>query len=81
MVKSIYRCYIIALGLMFASCSQSKSNGILDTSREMVNPDTIQLYRLGRIENRTFIIEHDIDLKGHVCILPRIYLLRRNMAL
>ena len=71
MVKSIYRCYIIALGLMFASCSQSKSNGIVETGREMVNPDTIQLYRLGRIENRTFIIEHDIDLKGHVCILPK----------
>ena len=71
MVQSVYKCFILALGLMFASCSQSKSKEILETNLEVENPDTIKLDTFGCVENGKFIIEHDIDLKGHVCLLSK----------
>lgn len=71
MVQSIYKCFIIALGLMSASCSQSKSKEILETSLEVENPDTIKLDTFGCVENGKFIIGHDIDLMGCVCLLPK----------
>lgn len=80
MVSSFYKCIIIVFGLMSASCSKSKSKEVVRINREVETPDTLWVDALGRVENGIFIIEHDIDLDGRVCLLPKGVILKKNQG-
>ena len=51
---------------VFSCCgSQTKTRSLA-----LVN-DTIPFQTLGRVENNKIVIDHDVDLKGCACILPK----------
>lgn len=55
------------LGLV--SCGFCKAGGHREL--EVASKDTVGVSALGRLEGNKILIEHDVDLKGAVCIIPK----------
>lgn len=74
MLKFACKCILMVFGLLSVSCSQSKSKEILyerGAIAELDIPDTIEFERIGVVKDGKYIIKHDIDLKGGVCLIPQ----------
>ena len=58
---------IILLGLFsFESCKAGETSEF-----EVVSKDTVSVLTLGHLEGDKILIDHDVDLKGTVCIIPK----------
>lgn len=63
---------IVCYALLTVSCGHSMPVEEVPTSaNEQVVQDTIPVERLGRVEKGRLLIEHDVNLKGGICLLPK----------
>ena len=68
-MKMLQRLLLAVVLLGLVSCGLCKAGG----SRELeeVSKDSVRVSVLGHLEGDKILIEHDVDLKGAVCIIPK----------
>lgn len=71
---------IISFLMLFPIYSRAKQKGMITVSAALKVDlcDTVSYKQIGRLENGRLFIEHDIDLKGAVCSLPKGIILSAN---
>ena len=63
---------IVCYALLTVSCGHSMPvEAVATSAKEQVLLDTISVERLGRIEKGRLLIEHDVNLNGGICLLPK----------
>lgn len=63
---------ILSIALLTVSCGRSMPVEEVPTSaNELVVLDTIPVERLGRVKKGRLLIEHDVNLNGGICLLPK----------
>lgn len=63
---------VLSIALLIVSCGHSMPVEEAPTSaNEQVVLDTIPVERLGRVEKGRLLIEHDVNLNGGICLLPK----------